>query len=315
MLAWCSEAIHLSSLSYTAYAAFQNNDRMLCLSKPQATNKLFSHISINVDAATEGGMSSTVVSLVDTGLDFSITLAIDASVTPTYTTMPSFKPLLQQTVDCLLNREVQVWQRLFLRLITTRLIPRLQRALRTSVDNNLVKVSLEELNFTMTGLNDTTVKHLPSLKTLPKVQKFCDSFCDTLRTYSHKPKVLAKISSSFQRGFRLVVSEVSSTNFTVDSSPPQLTVLTSDLSHPQRCSALLSVNTSLLTYTQDDKQIDQTWLKEVPCPFLTHVDLKRSQKFLYPKVGVASKLIVQLVSYGGEKLSLPLKLSRSFDSL
>ena len=307
VLAWCSEAIHLSSLSHTAYATFQNNGRMLCLSKPQATEKLFSHISINVDAATEGGMSSTVVSLVDTGLDFSITLAIDASVTPTYTTMPSFEPLLQQTVDCLLNREVQVWQRRFLRLITTRLIPRLQRALRTSVDNNLVKVSLEELNFTMTGLNDTTVKHLPSLKTLPKVQRFCDSFCDTLRTYSHKPKVLAKISSSFQGGFRLVVSEVSSTNFTVDSSPPQLTVLTSDLSHPQRCSALLSVNTSLLTYTQEDKQIDQTWLKEVPCPFLTHVDLKRSQKFLYPKVGVASKLIVQLVSYGGEKLSLPLK--------
>ena len=305
LIDWCSEAIQLSSLPTTTYANIQGSDRMwrLLASPPK---KPFSDISINIDSAREGETSSSIVSLVDGGLDFSIALATNTS----HITMPSFDSLLQQTVNSILIREVEILQRKLKRLITKRLIPCFQHVLRYSIDTDSVTILFEDLNGTFTELSRATVSHIHLLKAFHKIRKFCDNFCDILNAYSHKPKLLANISTSIRREFKLVISEVSSTNITIDTSLPScLTIFNDDLNHPQRYNALLTVTASLLRFTQEAKHVTgvKTWLNDIPCPFLTHVDLKRGQKFLYPTVGVPSNLIIQLVSYGGDKLNLPLK--------
>ena len=302
LIDWCSEAIQLSSLPTTTFANIQSSDQVLCLPAPRP-KKLLSHIGINIDSGREGETCSSVVSLVDGGLDFSIALATNTSPTNAL-----FNSLLQQTISCTLIREVEILQRRFKKLITTRLIPCFQHVLRCYVDGDSVTILFEDLNGTLIELNHATVSHIHILKAFHKIRVFCDNFCDILNAYSHKPKLLASISTSFQRGFELVISEVSSTNITIDASLPAcLTVLHDDLYHPKRGSALLAVTESLLKFAQETKQVTgvKTWLNDVPCPFLTHVDLKRSQKFLYPTVGVPSNLFIQLVSYGGDKLNLP----------
>ena len=298
----CSEAIHLSTLPTTAYASIPRRWWHFPAPPPK---KLFSHIGVNIDAAEPRETSSAVVSLVDSGLDFSIELAIDNTVTPPIADIPSFELLLQQTVYCTLNREVEILRERVKNLISTRIIPRMQLGLRCTLDRDCVEVLVEDIHGTTADLSQTTISHLKALKALPSIRTFLYSFCDILRAYSHKPKLLTGIRSSFQGGFRLVISEVSATDVTIHLSLPQLTILISDLGHPQRQSAaLLSLTASLLKLTQ---QNGKGLLKDVPCPFLTHVDLSRSKGFLYPRVGSVAKLFIQVVSYEEEKLTLPLK--------
>ena len=301
----CTEAIHLSTLPTVAYSSIWKCEGRWCLPKLSPMKELFSHIGININA---GEITSTCVSVVDAGLDISISLAIDSSIHLQLAALPPYEPLLKQIVDCALTREVQMLQGRLSQQITTSFVPMVEYALKCPLDANSVRVVFEDISGNTTDLGLTTVKHLRALKSLSKINKFLVYFCDILRAYSNKPKVFTDIRRSLQRGFRLVISDSNDTGMTYQSSLLQLTMLTGDLYHLQSPRALLSLTASLLKLSQKSISVDvKHLLADVPCPFLTYVDLTRSKSFLYPRVGSVSKMIVQVISYGEEKLNLPLK--------
>ena len=303
----CSDSLKLSSLSTVVYAGVPRPRESSWMPPTAPPKSLFGHIGINIDTAREGEPSTAIVSLVDSGLDFSITLATD---TPE---LPSYEVLLQQTVDCALEREVQVLRERLERFVRTLFVPRLQKVLRTKLDRDSVCVLLESASGTTTLLSHFTAQNLLLLKSLNSIKVFLMSFCDMLRAYSHKPRVFAGIRSQILQGLSVIISDISSTKTAISSSGLQLVVHTRDTSQPHRQGALLSLSNSLLRLPQPDSSTEnltrdfKALLGAVPCPFLSHVDLENSISFLYPVVGDTAKLLVQVVGYGGENLLLPLK--------
>ena len=309
VLRLCCEVVQLSCLPTVVYAGVPRPPRSWLVPAPPPKN-LFSHIGINVDTACNGEPSSTVVSLVDSSLDISVALATD-NASPC-TELPSHGTLLEQTVGCALRREVQVLQERLGRFVRTELVQRLERVLRSGLEPDSVCVLLENLSGNTTALGLSTVEHLLVLKASKHIRTFLVSFSEILRAYSHKPRVFANIRSWLLQGLCIVVGEASSTSVTVSPSRLQLVVNASDLRYPHRQGALVSLTDSLLRLSQlnsaDSHVRDvKSLLGEVPCPFLSCVNLKTNASFLYPVVGQVSKLLVQVVGYGGENLTLPLK--------
>ena len=302
----CSKALTLSLIPSTTYASIPK--RKWPLPSPPR-RKLFSHIGINIEVAKKQGSTSSVASLVDDGVDFSILLALENPVSSPPAVMPDFELLLQQTVDCVLSRELQVLQGKLMKLVTVRLVSQMQRALRCFLDADTFKVVLKDISGKLTEVSRATVNYLPLLKRLPSIQQFLCNFCDILHAYSYKPKVLTEICASFQIQFRIVLSEASKTDIVFHKSFPQLTILINDLGYLRpRQRALVSLTESLLKISQQSKgQSAKELLKGIPCPFLTHVDLNKSKSFLYPLIKSVSKLVVQVVSYDHKELSLPAK--------
>ena len=302
----CSEALKLASLPSTLYANISHS-KDIDFPRVPPKKKLFSHIGVTIDIAAKGENSSAVVSLVDSALDFSIALVMDSSLSPPYIVSPSFESLLQQTVGCALNREVEILKKRLMQVFSVQIVHRLQRSIRSEIDMDMVEMLLEDNSGVNTTLSTATINHLPVLKALSNITKFLRHFCDIIQAFSHKPKLFASLRSSLQSGLRVIVSEVNSTELELHPLV-QLTVHTRDLSYPQRRTALLSLTSSLLE--QQAPLRDHTLnslLGDVPCPFLTHVVLDRSMGFLYPTIGSVAKLVVQVVSYDQQKLRLPVK--------
>lgn len=299
---------------------------------------LFSHVAINIDAAKTGEAASVTVSLVDSGLDFidfNITLAIDSSTSPLYVSLPLYESMVEQSVSVALSKEVQIQKGLLMWVVNDRLVPQLRQCFRTASQNvglhsnfeipledgsaitrgglsnttvSCLQVMLEDVSGATSVLSCATVSHLQILRSRPHIRRFLRYFSGILNACRHKPKVIANIFGCFRRGFNLVLSEVTATGITIQPSAPQLTIHINDLKYPQRQYALLSLTTSLLKQSQPDRaQNVRGFLKDIPCPFLTHMDLSKSQTFLYPRVGSVATLRIQLVSYAEEKLSLPLQ--------
>ena len=315
----CSEALVLSTSPTTTYASFHSSSRAWRLPASPPKN-MFGHIGINIECATEGEPSSGVVSLIDSGIDFSIALAADNSSTSTarrsagshWIQLPPHEDLLEQTVECTLQREVQLLRDKLCRFVRTVFLPRLQRVLRSEPD--YICLLLEDASGNTNEPSLATVSHLLQLKSNKLIKLFLLSFCDILRAYSHKPRVFSDIRGHLQGGLSVIISETRQTDIT--ASPPglQLVVHTSDLCQPQRQSALVSLTESLLRLSQESSTPGgcendvKTLLGEIPCPFLTHVEFRTSSvNFLYPVVGSAATLTVQVMGYGGNRLTLPLK--------
>ena len=298
---------------------------------------LFTHVAINIDAAKEGESPSVTVSLVDSGLDFidfSITLAIDSSMSPPCVLLPSYESMFEQTASVALSKEVQIRRGLLMKVVNDRIVPQLKQCFRAAPQHvgpranfeipledgsniarglshttvNCLQVLLEDASGATSVLSCATASHLRMLRSLGRIRSFLRYFSGILNACRHKRKVIANIFSCFQRGFNLVLSEVTATGIIIQPSPPQLTININDLKYPQRQYALLFLTTSLLKQAQPDRaQNIGGFLKDIPCPFLTHMDLGKSQTFLYPRVGSIAKLRIQLVSYTEETLSLPLQ--------
>ena len=327
----CSEAIELSSLSATVYSRIHSSAIMTWRLPSPPLKDLFGHVGINIDSATEGKPSSVVVSLVDSGLDFSIALASEntstssvntstghntsndgVSTSSLWTQLPPHEEFLQQTVDCTLHREVQLLRERLGRFVRTRFLPRLRQVLRSELDLDSVCLLLEDSSGNTTELRLATNSQLLLLKANSLIRSFLLSFCDMLQAYSYKPRVFSNIRNHLQQGLSIIISEVRQTDITVSPPGLRLTVHTNDLRQPQRQRALVSLTNSLLRLSQEsspecrDRDVN-TLLGEVPCPFLTRVALGNSVNFLYPVVGSVTRLIVEVVGYGGNVLSLPLK--------
>lgn len=295
---------------------------------------LFTHVAINIDAAKKGEAPSVTVSLVDSGLDFidfSITLAIDSSTSPLCVSLPSYESMFEQTASVALCKEVQIRKGLLMRVVNDRFVPQLKQCFRTASQHvgpraipledgsnitrglsptavSCLQVLLEDASGATSALSCATASHLRMLRSLALIRRFLRYFSDILNACRRKPKVLANIFSCFQRGFNLVLSEATATGVAIQPSAPKLTIHINDLKYPLRQYALLFLTTSLLVQAQPDRAQNMGGLlKDVPCPFLSHMDLGKSQTFLYPRVGSIAKLRIQLVSYAEEKLSLPLQ--------
>lgn len=305
-LDYCSEALRLAWIPTVAYF----NIRQGSIHYPSAPprQRLFSHIGINLSTIEEEEKrSSAVVSLVDSALDFSIGFFIDTTASPPSVSLPHFDSVLHQTVTCLLTREGEDLKDKFVQEINRKIIPKMEKSLRCSISSGEVEVFIEDTSGTTCKLRDATASHLLVLKALPQIRKFLCHFSDVFAVLSKKPKVISNIRSFFQSGFKIVVSERSPTSLAIDASVPQLTVLTSDLRYPQSHTALLSILSSITEQASSREQSPKDVFTDIPCPFLTRVDLDKSKSFLFPSVDSIGKLVVQVVSYEQQKLSLPLK--------
>ena len=317
----CSEAVELSSSPTVAYASFHRSTRAWRLPAPPP-RRLFGHIGINVDSTAEPFL--VVVTLADM-LDFSIALASDnsssgtsghgtATSTPRSACIkfPPHEVLLQKTVECSLTREVKLLGGKLGRFLRTVFVPRLQQIIRSGLESDSVGLLLEDSGGHATELGLASVSHFLQLKSNKLIRIFLLTFCDMLRAYSHKPRVFSDIRTRLQEGLSIIISEMRETSITVSSPGLTLTVHTSDLHQPKSQRALVNLTDSLLSLSQEsapgshDLNV-KTLLGEVPCPFLTHVDMRTSVNFLYPLVGSAARLFVQIMGYGGNRLTLPLK--------
>ena len=304
-LDYCSEALKLAWLPRVAYSNIHGSIQYLPAPPRQ---KLFSHIGINLSTTEEGEeCSSAVVSLVDSALDFSIGFSTDTTASPPSVSLPCFDSVLHQTVTCLLAREGEDLKDKFMQEINRKIIPKMEKGLRCGINSGEVRVLIEDNGGTTCKLRDATASHLPVLKALPQIRKFLCHFSDVFAVLSKKPKLTANIRSFFQSGFKIVVSEQSRTSLAIDAAVPQLTILTSDLRYPQSHTALLSIVSSITEQASSREQSLKDVFTDIPCPFLTHVDLDNSKGFLFPSVDSTCKLLVQVVSYEQQNLNLPLK--------
>ena len=323
----CSEAVELSSSPTVAYASFHRSARAWRLPAPPP-RRLFGHIGINVDLTTEGEPSLVVVTLADM-LDFSIALASDNSSSGTSghgtatssrsspgsvcIKFPPHEVLLQKTVESTLTREVKLLGGKLGRFVRTVFVPRLKQIVRSGLESDSVRLLLEDSGGHATELGLASASHFLQLKSNKLIRIFLLSFCDMLRAYGHKPRVFSDIGTRLQEGLSIIISDIRETSIIVSSPGLTLTVHTSDLHQAKSQRALVNLADSLLLSLSQgcvpgshDLNV-KTLLGEVPCPFLTHVDLRASINFLYPLVGSAARLFVQVMGYGGNRLALPLK--------
>ena len=305
-LEYCCHALKLAILPTVAYASIlQWKDSPLHIAPPK--KKLFSHISITISLAEREKATSAVVSLVDSAIDYSVTLYTDTTMSPPCCVLPDFDSLLQQTVTHVLTREVDMYKERFVQLVAMNIIPKIQKLLRTNIEKDKVEVIFEDLSGTSTKLVDVTFNHILLLKAQTSIKRFLHHFYNILLAYSLKPKLLTSIQTYFQHGFRVVISRVSSSAFTVQSSIPELTIFYGDLQFPQNHNTMLSIFSSILQHVPLRDQAVKSIFADVPCPFLSYVDLDRSKDFLYASVGSLGRLVVQIVSYDQQKQRLPLK--------
>ena len=134
-----------------------------------------------------------------------------------------------------------------------------------------------------------------------ELKKFLVLFSKLLQVFSYQPPLQASVRRVFETGFKVVLSEKSSTSYSLKGSVPCMMVNAQQLIEGLPRRVIMEVLESLLRSAQGQKQLILE--RNVPSPIMSQIDFENSTGLLYPVLNKRGKITIQLMNNNSEVIS------------
>ena len=290
------------------YSNFQFNKGNTSFAMPAPESPITSVYALITLQTSSEWRSPVEVSLLESHLDIRLNIDRARIASNEPPDIPPYETMLEKVSHCLLTAETKAVRAKMLGLISKKVVPKLQRSLKTTfIQPDSISLSFQDKSGATHAFNELLMEHLIYLNNLPHLKKFLILFSSMLQVMPYRPRLQSSVRGLFEAGFRIIISETSGTGFAVKAGMPQLVLSVADALNGTFQQSLLCIFSSIVQAASPQRRSLEDFTAGIPAPFACFVNLEQSQGLLYPTLKSTGSITIQTVDYNNCKLDHPPK--------
>ena len=214
--------------------------------------------------------------------------------------LSSYKDLPEVLISNIADAKVQHARRKLEKSISTVIVTNLKNHLRISgsLGSDYISLLYENVNGQKLKLDNVESMCTSSYM---KLRKFLLLFSKLFHVLTYQPRLQASVRRLFDGGFKVILSDIHGTSFSLKMSVPCVTVNVHHILEGMPPELLVEVFKSLINSVQRQKQhiLDSS----IPLPIMCYIDFENSSGLLYPVLNRIGVITVQLANHDSEFIS------------
>ena len=273
--------------------------KMLCTSYPKLP---FNEVKILLDLCDRYLYFSETdaVKVSITGSTLSVQLVLPRGSDLDSTHLSSYNDLLEVLISNIAGAKVQHARRRLEKSINTVIVTNLKNHLRISgsLGSDYISLLYEDVSGQMLKL-DNVESICTSL--YMKLRKSLLLFSKLFHVLTYQPRLQASVRRLFDGGFKVILSDIHGTSFSLKMSVPCITVNVHQILEGMPPEVLVEIFKSFINSVQGKKHhiLDRS----IPLPSMCYVDFENSSGLLYPVLNKTGVITVQLANHDSEIIS------------